>query len=82
MRLVVGVNEVGIVEQFLQPAGSVVLEGRQQVLLQGGEIAQALGDQAVQTERGLREEGRQKRRNFFFRSAACSCQVISSVKAA
>src|SRR5208282_3257752 len=80
--LVVWAGQSGVVEQFFQPASAVVLERRQQSGFQCGKIGDTLGGQTVQTERGLREEGRQKRWNFFLTPAACCSQVSCSVSRA
>ncbi len=65
------VGQSGIVEQFFQPAGSVVFERRQKVPFQSGKVSDPFGGQSVQTERRLREEGRQNRWNFFLTPADC-----------
>src|SRR5437899_5681287 len=71
LRLAALVGQSGIVEQFFQPAGSVVFERRQKFPFQSGKVRDPFGSQSVQTERRLREEGRQKRWNFFLTPAAC-----------
>ena len=75
-------GQSGVVEVFFQQPGAVVLEGSQQVAFGGGKIPRALGAKPAQAERGLREVGRQKGRNFFLMSGVCFSQVICSVRAA
>ena len=75
-------GQSGVVEMFFQQPGAIVLEGGQQVAFGGGEVTRALGAKPVQAERGLREVGRQKGRNFFLMCGDCFSQVICSVKAA
>ena len=64
-RLAALIGQSGIIEQFFQPSSTVVFERRQKVAFQSGKVSDSCGGQPVQTERGLREEGRQKRWNFF-----------------
>ncbi len=82
LRRVGGSGQSGVAEVCFQQPGAVVLEGGQQFAFGGGEISRALGAKPVHAERGLREVGRQKGRNFFLMSGACFSQVICSVRAA
>ena len=65
LRRVFWSRQSGVVELFFQQPGAIVLEGGLQVAFGGGKVAHALSVKPVQAERGLRETGRQKGRNFF-----------------